>query len=33
MICFVLENPIITVPDALLFLTDLLIYAATSPPN
>jgi len=30
---FVLENPIITVLDKLLFITDLLIYAATPPLN
>jgi len=30
---FVLENPIITVLDTLLFITDLLIYVGTSPPN
>jgi hypothetical protein len=30
---FVLENPIITVLDTLLFITDLPIYAAKSPPN
>jgi len=30
---FVLENPIITVHDILLYITDLLIYAATSPLN
>jgi hypothetical protein len=29
---FVLGNPINTVLDTLLFITDLLIYAATSPP-
>jgi hypothetical protein len=28
---FVLENPLITVLDTLLFNTELLIYAATSP--
>jgi hypothetical protein len=30
---FVLENPIITVLDTLLFITDLPIYAGTSPTN
>jgi len=30
---FVLENPIITALNTLLFITDLLIYTATSPPN
>jgi len=28
-----LENPIITVPDTLLLITDLLIYAAALPRN
>ena len=33
MIHFVLENPIITVLDTLLFITDLLVHAATTPMN